>query len=231
MLLRTRVMPVLIGQCGTGERVRSNRFGAGENLAGAIEKVWQGGRDRFKLEGDGAARRALFWKRGMMPSKNPDVLRRRFEKRAEQLGMPEGTACGKLRKNILFHFLTRLGENICYRCGCAIESADTLSIDHKEPWFNNDPKLFWDICNIAFSHLSCNSSAGRGDRVPANKKHCPEDMRWCSGCQCCRSKNDFYTCRRKDRREQYYGECKLCRKRRQRKPLAPSGDQEVPQTF
>lgn len=78
------------------------------------------------------------------------------EKKSATLGMPHGTACNRLRKNILFHLLKKLNENICFKCEIAIESVDDLSIEHKKPWEGRDPSLFWDIENIAFSHLHCN---------------------------------------------------------------------------
>ena len=86
-----------------------------------------------------------------------------MDKKSEQLGMPSGTAAGRLRKNILFSLLKRLNENFCYQCGGEIEFEDELSIEHKVTWLNSeDPKsLFFDLDNIAFSHLSCNSSAAR----------------------------------------------------------------------
>ncbi|VVB52082.1 Uncharacterised protein [uncultured archaeon] len=78
-----------------------------------------------------------------------------------QLGMPRGTAANRLRKLVLFDVLKRHDENVCYRCELEIESADKLSIEHKEPWENVDVSLFWDLSNVAFSHLSCNCAAAR----------------------------------------------------------------------
>lgn len=37
-----------------------------------------------------------------------------------------------------------------------IGTVQDFSIEHKEPWFNVAPELFWDLGNLAFSHLSCN---------------------------------------------------------------------------
>jgi len=86
-----------------------------------------------------------------------------------QLGMPFGTANGRLRKMIIFHLLILHNENICYRCNRCIEFVEDLSIEHKTAWLNNDPKLFWDLSNIAFSHLACNVGEPR-----TNKTHCPK---------------------------------------------------------
>lgn len=84
-------------------------------------------------------------------------------KKEKQLGMSPGTASGRLKKEIMFNLLSRLGENICFQCLKTIDSADELSVEHKTPWLNSeDPVgLFYDPENIAFSHLKCNSSAAR----------------------------------------------------------------------
>jgi hypothetical protein len=83
------------------------------------------------------------------------------KKKSEQLGMPLGTACGRLRKLIMFDLLKQLGKDICYRCNRSIDTVDELSIEHKEPWLDVNPNLFWDLNNISFSHLSCNIAHGR----------------------------------------------------------------------
>jgi hypothetical protein len=53
------------------------------------------------------------------------------------LGMPHGTAGNRLRKLILFDLLRRHGENVCLKCSKEIETADELSIEHKQPWCND----------------------------------------------------------------------------------------------
>ncbi len=85
--------------------------------------------------------------------------------KAEQLGMPFGTASHRLRKLLMFKFAKELGYDKCFQCGYSIETAEELSIEHKKPWFNNDPELFWDLQNIAFSHMRCNR--------PNNPSHRP----------------------------------------------------------
>ena len=79
------------------------------------------------------------------------------ERKSQFLGVPFGTACHKLRKSILFHLLVKLKENVCFKCGSIIDKIDELSIEHKLPWEGRDAKLFWDLENIAFSHLHCNT--------------------------------------------------------------------------
>ena len=71
--------------------------------------------------------------------------------------MSYGTASNRLRKSIMLMLIKKLDENWCYRCGAEIETERELSVDHKKSWFNVDVELFWDLNNIAFSHLSCNS--------------------------------------------------------------------------
>lgn len=90
-------------------------------------------------------------------SKNSNI------KKAEQLGMPYGTASNILKKNLLFYFAQRENLDICYRCKEKIEKVEDLSIEHKKPWLDSDnPKeLFFDLDNIGFSHLKCNNYAGR----------------------------------------------------------------------
>ena len=102
----------------------------------------------------------------------------RNERIAQQLGMPHGTAANKLRKNILFHLLVRLQENACFKCGEQILSANDLSIEHKQPWEGRDSNLFWDLNNIAFSHLRCNQPHQRCHE-PMGRVIPPEGMNWC----------------------------------------------------
>lgn len=97
------------------------------------------------------------------------------------LGMPFGTADYRLKKLLLFHFVLKAGENVCHRCGNAIETPDELSVEHKDSWRTSvDPKLaFFDLSNVGFSHYLCNISApsirkrkfaGAKERYRANSK-------------------------------------------------------------
>lgn len=85
------------------------------------------------------------------------------EVKSEQLGMPFGTATAKLRKTILFSLLKKYNENYCYKCCGEIESEKELSIEHKTPWlYSESPiELFFNMENIAFSHLECNTKDKR----------------------------------------------------------------------
>jgi len=99
-----------------------------------------------------------------MPAKSATVNRK-----SELLGMPFGTAAGRLRKNVLYQLVCALNLNYCFRCGAEIDTERGLSIEHKEPWQSaeNPIEMFFDLDNIAFSHLGCNSSAAR----QPNKKY------------------------------------------------------------
>jgi hypothetical protein len=112
-------------------------------------------------------------------------------KKTALLGIPHGTAQHRLRKNILFHTLKKFGENKCFKCEKDIESSDDLSIEHKKAWQSGgSPALFWDMENIAFSHLKCNRpEVQAGGRKPFTR---PEGMNWCVPGQHFAPIEDFY---------------------------------------
>ncbi len=109
------------------------------------------------------------------------------KKKNDQLGQPFGTACNKLRKQIMFSLLALQGLNKCFKCSRDILDIAELSIEHKEPWLDSeDPKTkFFDLNNIAFSHLKCNISSSRkpnkysveADRLNAIRTSTRESMR------------------------------------------------------
>ena len=76
--------------------------------------------------------------------------------RKEQLGMPFGTACHRLRQKIMFDLICRLHLNVCFKCDLPITSALEMSIEHKTDWLHVNSDLFWDLNNIAYSHRKCN---------------------------------------------------------------------------
>jgi hypothetical protein len=98
--------------------------------------------------------------------------------------MPHGTAANRLRKIILFHLLSKHNENICFRCREPIKDAEELSIEHKKSWQIGGSHLFWDIENIAFSHLKCNRPSvylpGTGKAL---RKIGPKGTVWCNRCK------------------------------------------------
>jgi len=107
------------------------------------------------------------------------------KKKYKQLGMPIGTATHRLRKSILFALVkfSKIDDlDICFQCGERIEDIGNFSIEHKVPWLDSeDPKeLFYDLENIAFSHLSCNIGVAR-------RKLCEHGTSWKyehHGCRC-----------------------------------------------
>lgn len=89
------------------------------------------------------------------------------QEKKKQLGMPIGTATARLKKSIMFELVKKLNLDICYVCKEKIEDESEFSVEHKIPWmYSENPKeLFFDIENIAFSHLGCNIGAGRKTKV------------------------------------------------------------------
>ncbi len=85
------------------------------------------------------------------------------DKKNKQLGMNFSTASNKLRKRLLFALVQDAGLDRCFRCDKRIEREQDLSIEHKEPWLDSEDPVgkFFDLENITFSHLSCNSGAAR----------------------------------------------------------------------
>ncbi len=141
-------------------------------------------------------------------------------RKAEFLGMPIGTASNRLRKMVLFQLAQRLGLDHCYRCGELIESAENLSIDHMEDWLGQDPTLFWDLDNVAFSHRKCNSMASdhgasaheRGmASAEKTRKVGPPGTSWCSGCQQFLAESDFV--KNPSGRKGLHWYCKSCTKK------------------
>lgn len=108
-------------------------------------------------------------------------------KKKVQLGIDPGTASSVLKKMIMFDLIKRLNLNVCFQCGNIIDTVDELSIEHKIPWLDSDNpyELFFDLNNIAFSHLKCNTSAARKRLV---KTH-PSVSAYRNGCRCAECKN------------------------------------------
>lgn len=119
-------------------------------------------------------------------------------KKADQLGMPIGTASHKLRKSIIFNLLKKNNENFCFQCGTEIETEKELSIEHKVPYLDseNPVDLFFDLDNIAFSHLNCNIKAARQTRVLTH----PSSESYKRGCRCNDCK-EIEKLRRRDQRK------------------------------
>jgi hypothetical protein len=112
----------------------------------------------------------------------------RAKEQAELLGQSFGSANSRLRKNIIFHLLERLGENVCYVCGEVIEVSDDLSVEHIKPWEKRSAELFWALDNIAFSHRKCNRPHSGGEK---RRIESPEGKAWCGSCRQHRDREDF----------------------------------------
>lgn len=82
------------------------------------------------------------------------------------LGVNPATANYQLHRRLLFALGERLGMLQCFRCGESITSIEDLSIEHKEAWRSApDPRAaFFDLSNVAFSHVRCNCGAGERHR-------------------------------------------------------------------
>lgn len=102
------------------------------------------------------------------------------------LGQPHGTAVHKLRKKLLFSFAQETGRDVCYRCHKLIESVDTFSIEHKESWqlAKNPIESFFDLNNIAYSHLDCNRDAALSSRGVIRTLHGTSRRYNAHGCRC-----------------------------------------------
>jgi hypothetical protein len=101
------------------------------------------------------------------------------ERKSVTLGMPHGTAQHRLRKIVLFDVLRRHKENVCIRCSLLIEKVEDLSIEHVKPWEGISAELFWDLQNIAFSHISCNVPHKYRGGI-GKRKIGPGGTTWCS---------------------------------------------------
>lgn len=114
-------------------------------------------------------------------SKGGAVNAARQERIHNLLGMSYGAARGKLIKQIMFDMVKQLGVDNCVRCGETIDCIEDLSIEHIQPWENQSAELFWDMDNIAFSHLSCNKGHTSGS---IKRRYVgPDGTAWCSFCK------------------------------------------------
>ncbi len=120
------------------------------------------------------------------------------------LGQSFGSASNRLRKTILYSMLYgKVYDRNCFRCGEPIVDVDDMSIEHRKPWQSaDDPKAaFFDLKNIAFSHLRCNSAASCGPAVSADQRRLlPEvkrsnkrlrDARWAKTAKGRESRRDY----------------------------------------
>ena len=122
-------------------------------------------------------------------------------KASSQLGIHVSTANARLRKMILFRLVVMTGLDNCFVCGAKISAIDELSIEHKQPWLDRDPSLFWDLDNIAFSHRRCNRPHPR--QVLHGRQKAYQDGCRCVECKAAHATNNrewrWRTGRRKPR--------------------------------
>ena len=102
------------------------------------------------------------------------------ERQAELLGVSVSTAVNRLQRDLIFDFISKAGE-VCYRCHKPMTRED-FSIEHKTAWMgsSNPVETFFDVDNIAYSHLSCNSKAAHDDKFRGH----PSWYQLKQGCKC-----------------------------------------------
>jgi hypothetical protein len=132
------------------------------------------------------------------------------KEKKRQLGMPIGTAAARLRKQILFHLLIKLNENVCFKCGEKILDVSELSIEHKINWLHskNPKEIFFNIENIAFSHLKCNRNERRGSGGRLRRINVGDEKSYCSKCGSIKDKKEFHA--NNNRWNGVAGHCKKC---------------------
>ena len=136
-------------------------------------------------------------------------------KKNEQLGMNFSTAAGKLRKMLLWKFVQETGNDICFQCGETIENLDQLSMEHKIPWLDSeDPVgLYFNLDNIAFSHISCNCAAGKKAYTGFRRER-HDGFIWCAKCEQYLDPSDFTPRSDGGKRVPYDSYCRACNNER-----------------
>ena len=127
------------------------------------------------------------------------------QRKAATLGMPHGTASNRLRKAIMYKYIRLANEHFCFKCGAEIESVDDLSVEHKLPWEGVSAELFFDLDNIAFSHVQCN----RPDRARQKWLNKTEGYKRCSVCKKEKPLEDFHR-KSNNLSDGRQGHCKKC---------------------
>jgi len=79
------------------------------------------------------------------------------KRREKLLGESYNQANRKLWKNVLFMLVKKSRMDRCHVCKRKIKDPYDLTLEHKIPWESSEnPELFYDLDNIAFSHKKCN---------------------------------------------------------------------------
>jgi hypothetical protein len=139
-----------------------------------------------------------------------EIQIRRTKEYKSELGLLPTTANLRLSRSLLFNYAKRLGMGNCFRCGKEIISIEDFTLDHKQEWRHNDPRLFWDIDNIAFSHQLCNASSNRVARFYQARTH-----KKCNECKEEKDLNSFGT-RIQRGQKRYRSFCNECRNKRKK---------------
>jgi hypothetical protein len=156
------------------------------------------------------------------PSEKYQSTKAGAKRKADQLGMEFGKANRVLHKMMFFELAKRLELDSCFRCGKKIETLREFSLDHKLKWLDVSAELFWDLANIAFSHLACNISDGSKNfteaksaalqkgrsKLPRYAANAPEGLAWCSGHKQYLPTDRFHKSKRSATGTQSY--CKEC---------------------
>lgn len=123
------------------------------------------------------------------------------KRKAEKLGMSFGAARHKLVKSILWDFIVKSKQNTCYQCNTEILTISDLSIEHKTPWetSENPVKKYFDLNNIAYSHLPCNVKRLN----QPSKVSCPSLGSYRGGCRC-EGCVETYRQHHRDNKKKYY---------------------------
>ncbi len=126
-----------------------------------------------------------------------------MDKKKRQLGMNPSTASNRLVKDVLWMLIIDTNQDLCYRCKKPM-TRDTFSIEHIKPWLDSkDPiGLYFDLGNIDFSHITCNSGARRRDKLS-----CGSCAAYARGCRC----NDCRAASAEKARDQYNPEYRKTR--------------------
>lgn len=100
-----------------------------------------------------------------------------------------GAAGTELRKRVIYHLAGKLGMLNCFRCKDEILDVADLSLDHKVPWRKAEDRVatFYDVENVAFSHLRCNSGSYLREKTHCDNGHpltrSPSGERYCLICR------------------------------------------------
>ena len=89
------------------------------------------------------------------------------EKDRKLLGLRNGQGANRLLRAMLFRLAQERCLTVCYRCGQEILTVDEFSLDHKVAWRSApDPEAaFFDLDNVAFSHLHCNCGSKKREQT------------------------------------------------------------------